>query len=146
MFNKILVPLDGSPVAEAILPYVETLAKCADAKILLLQVNSEAVMEYAFGEPHAVRDANHLNNAEGNEYLTQVKAQLVGKGLRVESLAAEGPVAGTILEIAQDEGADAIAMSTHGRSGWRRLVIGSVADEVVRHATIPVLLVRPPYR
>lgn len=143
MYKRILVPLDGSTLAEAVLPYVQDLAKFTKAEIVLLRVAVNPAMEYSFTDPsiasHIIRDME----AETKTYLDAVCNRVEQEGIKTSYLIREGSVAESILEVADAMEADMIAMSTHGRSGLKRWVMGSIADRVVRHSPIPVLLIRP---
>ncbi len=146
MYKKILVPLDGSPLAEAALPPVVELAQCTGAKIILLRVLLTPVYEYMRTDPvvaTVTAEAREINRDEVQNYLEYMAAGLRQKGLTVETQVCEGPIADAILDYAESIHTDLIAMSTHGRSGLARWLIGSVADKVVHAATMPVLLVRP---
>lgn len=143
MFKKILVPLDGSELAEAVLPYVYDIVECSQAQVLLLSVATNPAFEFAFADPAiAGRVAQDLEN-QIKTYMTNMETKLQSKGIQVTKQIVEGPVAGSILDIAQNNHVDLIAMSTHGRTGAARWVLGSVADKVVRNSAVPVLLIRP---
>ncbi len=141
MIRRILVPLDGSQLAEAILPHVEYLAKLSNAEVVVLcvavplRVYTDFVVTYPLDEQAQL--------AEAEEYVRSVAAALRDKGLRVEPVARFGNAADEILSLAQEAGVDLIAMSTHGRSGLGRWVFGSVADKVLRAAAKPILLLKP---
>ncbi len=143
MYNRILVPLDGSPVAEAVLPQAEMLAKCSDAEVVLLSVLSHPSIDYYIPDPAMAVSAYVEQQRASKEYLAHVAADLSAQGLRVRTELCEGPVAEAILDYADSTQADLIAMSTHGRSGIGRFLLGSVAEKVIRSAKVPVLLVRP---
>ncbi len=143
MYKKILVPLDGSEVAEAVLPHEERLAKDHDAEIVLLRVAVNPAFEFAMSDPAIAAQVVSDMEQQSKEYMAAMEARLKGKGFKVTSAIVEGGVAEAILREAEERGADLIAMSTHGRSGMARWLIGSVADKVVRASPLPVLLVRP---
>ncbi len=143
MFKKILVPLDGSELAESVLPKVKALAQCTGAEIALLRVAVAPVNASISMEPLVALDIDRDAEAEAMAYLGGVETQLRAEGFRASKWMGRGAIAETILEFARNADADMIAMCTHGRGGLARLVIGSIADEVVRHAAVPVLLVRP---
>jgi nucleotide-binding universal stress UspA family protein len=143
MYNKILVPLDGSEFAEAALPHARALAQCTGAEIILLRVVRQSVRAYAAPDPLLYNSFQEDTVAECADYLELVAADLKAAGHKVATETGTGPVAETILEFAEGLGADLIAMSTHGRSGLARWFIGSTADKVMRAATLPVLLTRP---
>lgn len=144
MYNKILVPLDGSELAEQVLPHVTQLARCTGAEIILLRVPTEPMFDYMVPDPEIAVEMRRDLETGAQAYLTEISEELRSMGLHCSTLVAWGsPIHDTILDVARQVGADLIAMSTHGRSGFARMVIGSIADEVVRHAPVPVLLVRP---
>ena len=149
MYERILVPLDGSDLAETILPYVEELARKAGSEIILLHVvpSIESLLSVPVDPvgPPVTIDAVEINEAarkSGGEYLDALKARLAG-GASVTAQMVEGRAEGAILEYVEREKPSLIAMATHGRGGFSRMIMGSVADAVVRKTTIPVLLVRP---
>ncbi len=144
MYKRILVPLDGSELAEQVLPHVTELAQCTGAEIILLRVASLPVYDYLVPEPRWSNEIRQAAEQEALRYLERVSRGLRERGLTVKtSETTEGPVHEIILDLAHQLNVDLIAMSTHGRGGLARLVMGSVADQVIRHVTIPVLLVRP---
>lgn len=144
MYKKILVPLDGSELAEQVLPHVSQLAGCTGAEVALLRVPGEPVYDYLVPDPEIAVEMRHDIETAAQVYLDEVAAEFRAMNLAVSTLVVWGaPIQDTIIEVARQIQADLIAMSTHGRSGFARLVIGSVADDVVRHAPVPVLLVRP---
>ncbi len=143
MYKKILVPLDGSEFAEAVLPHVRELALCTGAEIVLLRVAVRPMYTGAASEPPSTVAALNESDQEPAAYLERVAGELREQGLKVTTEVCTGPVAETILEYAEGVHADLVAMSTHGRSGLARWFIGSVADKVVRAAKLPVLLARP---
>lgn len=137
MFRKILVPLDGSALAEAILPQVTELARGLGAELLLLRV---AIAHVFPGMDPTAEEVRVVHEAE--EYVEALAGRLADGGVRVRSAVRYGKPAAEIIEHIADNQVDVVAMSTHGRSGLSRLVMGSVAEEVVRNAGVPVLLVR----
>jgi nucleotide-binding universal stress UspA family protein len=144
MFNRILVPLDGSELAEQVLPHVIELAYHTDAQIILLCVPEVPANGYLLHPPRSGLTVYQNAEAEIRDYLDRISGNLRDMELDVRTVIADdGSVYSTILNKARELGVDLIAMSTHGRSGLARLVMGSVADDVVRHAQSPVLLVRP---
>jgi len=90
-----------------------------------------------------IEDASQKGREFGTAYLSNIVAKMKAKGLDVEPVLMNGRVVESILDYVKDNGVDLIAMSTHGRSGISRLVLGSVADKIVRRSPIPVLLVTP---
>ncbi len=149
MLDKVLVPLDGSPCSEAVLPWVRQLVATGHAKVYLLRVlpglDGGDVMYSGFvAVPYAVptpEERAEMTDA-AHTYLEQVAA-FAGEGADVQTLVRQGEPGREIVAAARECGADLIAMSTHGRTGVGRLVMGSVADQVVRSAGLPVVLIRP---
>ncbi len=124
MFDKILVPLDGSPNSESILARMGRLLTAPGTRICLMQVV-------------------HGASAPTRDYLHAVRDRLREEGLEVEIQISKGDPAEQILKFATRYPPKLIAMSTHGRSGWARAVRGSVAERILRHGSWPLLLVRP---
>lgn len=137
MLSRILVPLDGSPLAEAVLPQVIELATLRKAEIILLRV---ALAHAILGTDPVEAQVRVVEDAQS--YLAKIETNLAAQGLAVKSAVRYGHAADEILDHARIGGVEMIAMSTHGRGGVRRWVLGSVAETVVRHAPVPVLLVR----
>jgi len=144
MYSKILVPLDGSERAEAILPYVRELAGRLSAELVLVRVIEPQPHVTAPGEPvpyAPVADINELTVA-AEAYLAGITDQLGQQGLRVRVLVPYGPVVDEIIAAADQEGADLIAIASHGRGGLARLFYGSVANALLQRVSQPLLLVR----
>jgi nucleotide-binding universal stress UspA family protein len=141
--QRILVPLDGSPVAEQILPTITTLAQALGAQLILFQVPIAHVSGWMTGEWY-LPVQGVLETAEGDAqaYLRGVAEDLKEQGLDVAIATGMGSVANCIVEYADANQVDLIAMCTHGRTGLARWALGSVADRVLRAANTPVLLVR----
>lgn len=155
MIKNILLPLDGSELAECVLPYVEDLASCLKAKVYFVHVVDKSLVQTftATGEvymldPKVMADANARETAEAQTRLSFLANEWQAKGIDVTTEVIDqlnsGSPGRSLIEYAHSHAIDLIAMSTHGRSGLNRLVFGSVAEEVVRgdHG-IPVLLVKP---
>jgi len=143
MYRKILVPLDGSALAERAIWHAEEIARGADAEILLLQavfVPMPVVPESVLLTEGKVLEEVARSAAE---YLDRIAADLRTEGRKVRSIIDERPPADAILHTAEQEQVDLIVMSTHGRSGLSRLVMGSIAESVLRHTHRTILLVKP---
>lgn len=138
MFKKILVPLDGSEVAESILPFVENSATAHKAKIVLLRV---ALAHTLPGQDEMKAEVEAVREAE--QYIKRVEENLRKKGFDVESHVRYGKGAEEIVDFCHEPDVDAVAMSTHGRTGVGRWLLGSVAEKVIRHCPVPVVLFRP---
>jgi nucleotide-binding universal stress UspA family protein len=136
--EKVLVPLDGSLLAEAALPRAVELAQNSQARLLLLRAVEAHTLPGA--DP---TEAQIKVVSEAEDYLTSVGERLAAQGVRdVETSVWYGPAAYAIVEAARLHKVDLIAMTTHGRSGLGRLIVGSVAESVLRGTTTPILLTR----
>src|SRR4030042_684124 len=149
MEGRVLVPLDGTEVGEAVLPKLEDLVLKGvgiEAEVTLLRVipivnynvlthDERAQLPYTEGDQKELEQ-----KAQG--YLEKVAGKLISKGFKVKTMVKIGPAAEEIVRAAHETSANLIAMSTHGRSGIVRWAIGSVADKVIRlEGKIPVLAV-----
>jgi len=143
MYEKILVPLDGSPLSERAIWHAREIARGSRSEILLMQavnfplpVVPEAVL---------MPDDKWLAEAkkEADRYLEAIAAPLREAGMRVRTLLDERPPADAILHVATREEVDLIVMSTHGRGGLSRVLMGSVAESVFRATSRTVMLVKP---
>jgi nucleotide-binding universal stress UspA family protein len=144
MFEVILVPLDGSPRAETILPYVEGMALGRKAKVILLQViepSTTMVTPYDM-VPYYDAELAERVAAEAKNYLAARQGEFREKGIEAEALVMQGPVVRTILDVAEQKDVSLIAMASHGRTGMARVFYGSVAAGVLHSADRPLLLVR----
>ena len=143
--HKILAPLDGSDIGESALPYTETLAIKSRASVDLLQIISPpgTVEASLLGGPDWRKFIKAMHDG-GENYLKSIAKRLSDNGIKTTYEVATGDPADKIVEYAEDKQASLIAMSTHGRTGLARWVLGSVADKVLHSARIPVLLVRSP--
>ena len=142
MYRKILVPLDGSKTAEGVLPHAKALAYSEGAELVLLTVAANPALDYAFSDPGLAQRAEEDQEARSKQYMAEVERQLKSEGFKVSTLLRVGAVADVILTAAEEMQVDAIAMSTHGRTGPARWLLGSVAERVVRNSKVPVLLIR----
>jgi nucleotide-binding universal stress UspA family protein len=152
MFERILIPMDGSELAEATLPVVEELiAKLLPAQkveVTLIQVVSALTHWVVAGDKGApvayTKKELAAIEKEASNYLEKAGEGLRKKGATVKTIVSIGSAADEIMKATIEAKADLIAMSTHGRSGLGRWAFGSVADKVLRGETVPVLLVRIP--
>ena len=152
MFEKILIPLDGSQISEQSLPMVQDLANRYGSTVHLLRVvqsdnevddiRESVNYRLAEMEQENVRRVNQARLDRAREYLEGVRSRLVEAGTKVnESVNIErGEPSSKIIEYAESNGIDPIAMSTHGYGGLKRLLVGSVADKVARSCDVPLLL------
>lgn len=144
MYKTILVPLDGSKRAEAILPHVEDLSQRYGAKVFFLQVLSlnqfafEPVMDYK----NTYQEVFELPVKHAKSYLEGLKKAFNDKGIEVVTGVVRGSVVKEILHTAENEKADLIAIASHGRTGLPRVFYGSVTAGVLHATDRPILLIR----
>ena len=151
-YRRILVPLDGSPESEAVLPHARLMARRFNATVELVRAYAPPPTLIAAAAASAMPgtgpliDTNAYMTAgreEAETYLEEAESRLRHWDVRAEHRRLEGSPGESIVAEAVRSGADMIAMATHGRVGLDRLVHGSVASYVYHHATCPVFLVRP---
>lgn len=152
MYERILVPLDGSTVGEAALPYVEELVTKLTPKgeieVILLQVLTSLTHYVIAGEasvqvPYTDREVERIKR-RSRAYLNKVADELKNRGVTVKTKVTTGRAVEEIIRVTEETKSDMIAMSTHGRSGLSRLTFGSITDKVLRTGTVPVLVARAP--
>jgi nucleotide-binding universal stress UspA family protein len=137
MLERILVPLDGSPLAEAVLTQVRRILYRKDAEILLVRAVSVPPSLEGMSD-----ELPGLLRTQAFTYLQRIEEDLLSQGARARSIVREGEAADVILDVAEEEHAGLIAMSTHGRSGLARWALGSVTERVLHASKVPVLAVR----
>jgi nucleotide-binding universal stress UspA family protein len=138
MYKRILVPLENTAYDEAILEHVATLARVCGASVLLVHVADGWVART--WRQLDLRESEEMDR--DREYLDSVAARMSGAGIEVDAVLAGGDPSQEIVQMAEREGCDLIAMSTHGHRFISDLLYGSVANEVRHRSSIPVLLVR----
>ncbi|MCF8105800.1 MAG: universal stress protein [Desulfohalobiaceae bacterium] len=141
MYATILVPLDGSKRAEQILPHVEELARRYEAKIVLFRVIEPPTM-VAEGSAMQFEQDYEQHKSDVETYLSGLAEKFQGKKLQVKTRTDNGLIVESILDAAESEGADLIAIASHGRSGLARVFYGSVAAGVLHRIDRPLLLIR----
>jgi nucleotide-binding universal stress UspA family protein len=147
MYKKILVPLDGSEFAGSSLDHVKAIATgCHVPEVILMSVmepvpQAGVISNYLGSDWQVEREKWTVNWLE--EYLNKAAVRLAAEGLNVKTAIVQGNTGNEILEYAGKHGVDLIVMTTHGRSGVLRWALGSVADRVMRHSLVPVMLIRP---
>jgi nucleotide-binding universal stress UspA family protein len=152
MFEKVVVPLDGSKVGEAALPVIRRMAenRPPDSKVQVTLIGVITLLRHwvVVGEASApvsyTEEELSLIKGRVTDYLKAAGESLKSDNIDVNIIVASGNAAEEILKAADHVKADLIAMSTHGRSGLRRLAFGSITDKVLRGSHIPVLMVRAP--
>lgn len=142
MVRHILVPLDGSRLAAAAVPYAVTLARACGARISLLAV-VEPIPEHVGLPSAAVQESDERQVTESTAYLESIATALRALSLTVTTVVRHGDPANDILAYSEEAECSLVVMSTHGRTGLERIRMGSVAQRIVRHAIIPILVVRP---
>jgi len=157
MYQKVLVPLDGSKLAESVLPHVESMAKASDAEVILttvteridarsynIQISSTSGVLPAPEPVVKMPVAVGKMQRQGEKYLIRIAKGLTKKGIKVRTSVLLGNPADEIRSLAEAEDVDLIIMSSHGRSGHSRWALGSISDKMLRASQIPMLLVKPP--
>jgi nucleotide-binding universal stress UspA family protein len=146
LLSRVLVPLDGSEVGEAALPFVTELASKLDMEVILFQMVAMAYHVYSSGEivsqvPYTEQEMEPIRRSV-KAYLDKVAERLAVRGIKVGTQTKTGAAAEGIIRAEEELEVDLVAMSTHGRSGVSRWVFGSVAARVLQQGTKPLLLVR----
>ena len=151
MYQKVMVPLDGSKLAECALPYAEKLAKGCNAEEVILVSVTERVQVYKRvddpGEPQGYRmiaESVGRKERQAERYLTKIAKRLEKEGIKVHTEVVLGEAAEGIASYAELGKCDIIVMASHGRSGPSRWAHGSVAEKVFRSSCVPLLMVRAP--
>jgi nucleotide-binding universal stress UspA family protein len=154
VYQKMLVPLDGSELAECVLPHVESIAKGGSVqKVIFLRVveplpvsvyRREGGYMYDF-DPEAWKRMEAESRAAAENYLNELMNRVKYNGINVQSeVLRGGQVADIIADYATNEEVDLVVIATHGRSGVSRWIWGSVADRILRSSCVPVLMIRAP--
>ena len=146
MFDRVLVPLDGSQLAEAAIPAAEQIAKRFEGKLFLLRVAPPVDLSpwMAPGSPATEEEKLSLGRqerTEADEYLSAIVDRLIAEGITVEATLRQGDAAEEILALIKSKDISLLVMATHGRGGLSKLIFGSVAEKVSQNCQIPVLLV-----
>ena len=156
MYKKIMVPLDGSELAECVLPHVEAIANgCGVGEVVLVRVVEPVTLIYGAttdgGSVFTEEDAERLrkktdasNQTAAKDYLNQVAGKVKLGKVKVQKKLLSGKAAESLADYATNNDVDLVVIATHGRSGISRWVMGSVADRVLRSSCVPVLMVRVP--
>jgi len=142
MFSKILVPLDGSELAESALPSVIHLAKGGYAGELILLNVVEPPPSW-LAENMDIFELKRMEFNRAQEYIRGVQSRLASEGIDAKADVTEGRASQVIVEYATEKGVDLIVIATHGYTGMKKLMFGSVALRVLHDAHAPVLLIRP---
>ncbi len=148
MYQHVMVPLDGSELAECVLPHVEAIGTgCNVARVTLVRVVPPLKLHGGV-ESSLSPEARHKLEDGGKEiarqYLEEKAQELHDKGLATETAVLFGGIVHELIEFVSAHEVDLIVMATHGRSGVSRLFLGSIADRTLRASPVPVLMVRAP--
>ena len=149
MYKKIMVPLDGSKLAESVFPHLETVTKGCKARPEVIVVQAVEPISVPVGQElsqlSSIEDVKkfetHLKT-DADRYLAGVVGRLEASGVKARAEVVYGKAAGALIEFAAKNSVDLIVMATHGRTGISRWMMGSVADRLIRSAGVPVLMVR----
>ncbi len=142
MFQRILVPLDGSQRAELAILVATRIAEATGAPVVLLRVIPPAIVYGAYTPEEVIQQSFEAASAEANSYLTHVAQAHSREGVNIQTQVLAGPVALTILDFARSHPFDLIVINSHGYTGITRWLLGSVAEEVAYHSPRPVLVLR----
>jgi nucleotide-binding universal stress UspA family protein len=147
-YQHVIVPLDGSELAESVLPHLEAVASnCQITTVELVRAVPPLEMHYKAAFPLDARQENQLNAAaikEAENYLQKIKAKLDASRMTVTAKVLPGQVADVLVSYIEKSNADLLLIATHGRSGPSRWVWGSTAERLLHSICIPVFMVRPP--
>ena len=150
MYKKIMVPLDGSELAECALPHLETVVKgCQSPEVIIVQAVEPISIPYgaevsrfeSLGQVETFQ--THLK-VDAEKYVKEIVARLARAGVTAKAEVVYGRAGEALTDFAAKNGVDLVIMASHGRSGVSRWVWGSVADRLLRTLSVPVLIVRPP--
>jgi nucleotide-binding universal stress UspA family protein len=154
VYDTILVPLDGSEVSESVLPYaIELVRRCRSKKVVLIEVVEslgQAMATMAPSEPamvtpeatEAIMEGVEAEQQAAREYLSGVAPKFKDAGAEVETVVVSGSPGIEIAQFAESNDIELITISTHGRGGLGRALLGSVADHLLHHVHVPVMVLR----
>src|SRR5437762_2661301 len=149
MLKRIMVPLDGSRLAESALAVAARIAHASDGTIMLLQVigTPATYTPYMYGSdmaqnPQLAHDMIDMQQENAETYLAEIARLHMLAGIQVETKIIAGSAGMSIVDTAKEEKVDLIVMSSHGETGFKRFVLGSVAQHVARHSPVPILVLR----
>jgi len=145
--KKILLPTDFSGCANYALPYAAAIARAANARIICVHVVEPVVPAVGYtglADPMPMADISEQLEDSAERQLPKLAECEECSGLNVEEVIVHGDAAAEIVRVASEEEVDLIVISSHGRTGLGRMIFGSTAESVVRHASCPVLVVKPP--
>jgi len=147
MYQKILVPLDGSKLAECALPHAESLAQMYRSTLVLLSVISPAALVgRAPADMQVFQESMEARRDEAEAYLKGLKGEFTEKNITTEIHVGIEPVVGEIIDTADKHDVDLVLITSHGRSGLERVFFGSVASGVLNRIERPLMVIHPPGR
>ncbi|RKX98665.1 MAG: universal stress protein [Spirochaetes bacterium] len=146
MYKKVLIPLDGSELAEKAFEHLRSVVKVNEIEKVVLVRVVEAILpdiKSNIGAEH-LHQAEEKREKEAERYLKKIAKELAAENIPAETrLVIDGEPAEKILEVAEEEDVDLIIMCSHGRSGFKRWLFGSVASKVLHHSPVPMLIAVP---
>jgi len=145
--NRILLPTDFSGCANYALPYAAAISRATSATIICVHVVEPVVPTVGYSglaEPMPIADVSEQLEDSAERELPRLAECEECAGLNIEEVIVHGDAAAEIVRVATEREVDLIVISSHGRTGLGRIIFGSTAEAVVRHATCPVLVVKPP--
>ena len=148
MYRKVLVPLDGSELAECSLAHAMTIAKgCNVSELIVFRVveplSANTISALSEARDGVLEKLEYDNKKDAQDYISKLENWLKAQGFPARGVITNGRASDEIMDYSQKNNVDIIVMSTHGRSGISRFYFGSIAEKVSRHSPIPVLLVSP---
>lgn len=150
MYKKILVPLDGSQIAEHVFPHLETVVKgCREMpEVVLVQAVEPISIPVGrevsqFASIKQVQEYESHRKKDAEKYLYEKASYLIDRGIKSKVEVITGKAAEVLAEYVKKNGIDLVVMATRGRSGLKQMVLGSVAERLLRSVTVPVLMVWP---
>jgi nucleotide-binding universal stress UspA family protein len=148
MYSKIMVPLDGSKLAECVLPHLDVITSgCGVRSVIFISVveHYDPLTGWGYNPTKEERQSmDKQSMKEAETYLNKLVSQVKYEGVEVKSEVIMGKAADTLADYADKNDIDLILISSHGRSGVSRWVLGSVAERLLRSSSVPVLVVRSP--
>jgi nucleotide-binding universal stress UspA family protein len=145
MYDKIAVPLDGSPLAECVIPHIEAIVRSPESEVQLITI-IEPVEIPTRGRMALTEEDLKAIHAEmekdARTYLDEMAQRLARAGIKARPVIMQGKPAESLVEYVHNNGIDLLIMATHGRSGLTKLFWGSIAEKVIRAVNVPVMLIK----
>ncbi len=149
MYKNIMVPMDGSKLAECVLPHVDLIANgCGTEKITFIRVVEPVVLPVGIGGEYfnaqVMTEMEEFETSSAQSYLDELKEKVNYGKIAIEAKLLQGRAAESLIDYALSHKVDLIIIATHGRSGISRWVRGSVADHILHEASVPILMIQSP--